>query len=139
VNFITLWLTYNFVQADCWLLVCFLSQIFFVKHSTRGSAPFCYHLKTVLFSELNTATEYYISITANYNSTISSQETQRLATTLALPPLEPLTFNNVTDWSVLARWLPREERPRPIRYMVTFSTRNEPPVTIEHVGETYLM
>ncbi|XP_076805720.1 collagen alpha-1(XII) chain-like [Clavelina lepadiformis] len=86
--------------------------------------------------DLETAQEYRISIAAKYPHS-RSEKTEKLATTLALPPIGPITFTNVTETSFTAHWIPPETE-RLVSYVVTYFTEGMEPIIVNDVDHPFL-
>ena len=67
-----------------------------------------------------------------------SDEVEKFAATLALPPRGPINFTHITESGFVAHWRPPETNPYPVSYIVTYSSEGEVPVSHEGVNTTFL-
>ncbi|XP_078488473.1 collagen alpha-1(XII) chain-like isoform X1 [Ciona intestinalis] len=85
---------------------------------------------------LDTATEYMISVAAYYSASNSGTST-KTASTLALPPIGPLNFTDVSDTGFIVHWLPPTNL-KPTSYEVTYWNDDTDPISVEGVRDLFL-
>nr|XP_009862300.2 collagen alpha-1(XII) chain-like isoform X3 [Ciona intestinalis] len=85
---------------------------------------------------LDTATEYTISVEAYYSASTSGTST-KTASTLALPPIGPLNFTDVSDTGFVVHWLPPTNL-KPTSYEVTYWNDDTDAISVKGVRELFL-
>uniref|UniRef100_H2ZR56 Fibronectin type-III domain-containing protein n=1 Tax=Ciona savignyi TaxID=51511 RepID=H2ZR56_CIOSA len=83
---------------------------------------------------LDTATEYTISVSAQYSES-ESEISQRNASTLALPPIGPLSFTEISDTSFVVNWQVPNNLP-PSSYELTYWNQESDAVNLDGIKKT---